>query len=89
MRFFTADFRAPVAVKIEAGKTQAIPLARLAGGFRGASEYAYWTEPGEYTLVVKYVTAVSPAPEGLKADESGFARVTLPSEAIKIKVEEK
>jgi hypothetical protein len=86
---FTAIFIGPRPVKIEAGKSHAIPIAKLSGGFRGASEYSYWTEAGDYSLAASFVTGISPAPEGLKADESGFAKVTLKSEPIKIKVVEK
>jgi hypothetical protein len=86
---FTAIFIGPRPMKIEAGKTHSIPIAKLSGGFRGASEFSYWTEAGDYTLAASFVTGVSPAPEGLKADESGFAKVTIKSNPIKIKVEEK
>jgi len=86
---FTSDFRVPTAVKLEPGKSLTIPLKGLIGGFRNASEYTYWTEPGEYTLTAKLKTGISPAPEGLKAQEDGFAPVTIPSDSIKITVEGK
>jgi hypothetical protein len=89
MLAFTTDFRAPEATKLAPGKTYEIPVKSLRFGFRGASEMVFWTDPGEYTLTANYATALSPAPEGLTKDESGFARVTLVSEPVKIKVEKK
>lgn len=89
MLFFTADFRGPKPMTLEPGKSYSIPIKALVGGFRGASEYVYWTEAGEYTLTAHFKTGVSPAPEGAKADESGFAPVTVKSDTIKIKVEGK
>jgi hypothetical protein len=86
---FTSDFRIPVEATLAPGKSASIPLKSLTGGFRNASEYTYWTEQGEYTLTVKFKTGISPAPEGLKPDESGFAQVTIPSDSVKVKVEGK
>jgi hypothetical protein len=85
---FTTDFRGPKPIKIEAGKTHSIPLTSLKYGFRGASEMAYWTEPGEYTLSASIKTGISPAPKDTKAQD-GFGVVTLTTEPIKIKVEAK
>jgi hypothetical protein len=85
---FTTIYFAPQAVKLEPGKNVSIPLKGLIGGFRNASEYTYWTEPGEYTLTAKFNTGISPAPEGLKVEE-GFARVSIPSDSVKITVEGK
>jgi hypothetical protein len=82
----TQEFRTPKAVKIEAGKTHSIPLTSLKAGYRGISELAYWTEPGEYTLSASIKTGISPAPKDIKA-EDGFGMVTLKTEPIKIKVE--
>jgi hypothetical protein len=86
---FTSDFRVPEATKLEPGKSLTMPLKGLIGGFRNASEYTYWTEPGEYTLTAKLKTGLSPAPEGLKAEEGGFAPLTIPSDSVKITVEGK
>ena len=86
---FTREFRLPVAVKLEPGKTATVPLNGLIGGFRNASQYSYFTDPGEYTLTAKFTTAVKPAPEGVKADEEGFARIVVPSNTITLKVEGK
>jgi hypothetical protein len=89
MLFFTADFRGPEAVKVAPGKSYSIPVTSLVGGFRGASEYTYWAEPGDYELTAILKTGISPAPEGLKKDESGFAPVPIRSGTVKLKVEGK
>ncbi len=86
---FTAIYHVPQAIKLAPGKSLTMPLRGLTGGFRGASEYTYWTEPGEYTLTAKLNTGISPAPEGIKAQEDGFARVAVSSDSIKIMVEGK
>ena len=86
-RFFTRIFIAPKPMKLAAGKTHTIPLTKLQYGFRGVASSAYWTEPGEYTLAASFNTTLKPAPEGAKPDAQGFARVTLKSEPVKIKVE--
>ena len=46
----TREFRLGEPVEIAAGKTYEIPIKQLKYGMRGISTYAYWTEPGEYTL---------------------------------------
>ena len=46
----TREFRLGEPVEIPAGKTYEIPIKQLKYGMRGISTYAYWTEPGEYTL---------------------------------------
>lgn len=86
---FTQEFRLPKAVKVEAGKAVELPLKSLTGGFRGASEFSYWTQPGEYELVAALATAVSPAPKGAEDAGDGFGRVRVASKAFKITVEEK
>jgi len=83
---FTTDFRGPVPSTIAAGKKFEMPISRLTHGFRGASMYSYWTEPGEYTLSATLNTGISPAPKGSK-EQDGFGVVKLTSSAIKIKVE--
>lgn len=85
---FTADFRLPQAIDLPAGKTLEIPLGGLVSGFRGASMYHYWTEPGEYELIARWKTGVAPAPKGAM-DNDGFGVVTVASKAFKITVEAK
>jgi hypothetical protein len=76
---FTADFRLPKAVTLAPGKSYDVPLKRLVDGFRGASRYVYWTEPGEYTLTATYQLS----------DADGGKGALLKSAPVKIKVEEK
>ena len=71
---FTADFRLPEAVKLEPGKTLTIPLKGLTGGFRNASEYTYWTEPGEYTLTATLKTGISPRPRDSRPRKTASLR---------------
>jgi len=86
---FTTDFRLPSSMTLEPGKKTTIKISSLTYGFRGASQMAYWTEPGEYTLTVKFHTSIKPAPKGTKAGQDGFARTIVASEPIKVTVEEK
>jgi hypothetical protein len=83
----TADFRIPKVMTLAPGKTYEIPIKTLQHGFRGISKTSYWTEPGDYTLIARYVTAISPAPKGTKEAEKGFGSVTLVSAPIKIHVQ--
>ena len=86
---FSANFIGPQTMKLAPGKSHTIQLTSLRYGFRGASRRAYWTDPGEYTLAACFKTAISPSPQGLRADETGFVKVALKSEPVKIKVEKK
>jgi hypothetical protein len=86
---FTTIFIGPKAVTIAPGKTHAISVTSLKYGFRNASHMAYWTEPGEYTLMASLRTGISPVPKGSKETRDGFGEVTLTAEPVKIKVEAK
>jgi hypothetical protein len=86
---FTQEFRLPKAVKVEAGKTVELPIKSLAGGFRSASEFTYWTQPGEYELTATITTGVSPKPKGADDAGDGFGKVSVASKPLKITVEEK
>ncbi len=86
---FTQEFRLPKAVAVAAGKTVELPIKSLTGGFRGASEFAYWTQAGEYELVATIATGVSPKPKGADDAGDGFGRVRVASKPLKITVEEK
>jgi hypothetical protein len=86
---FTTDIRLPEAMTLAAGKTHSIPFASLQYGFRGTGMRAYWTEAGDYTLAATFKTGIKPAPKDAKNLENGFAKVTLTSEPVKIKVEAK
>jgi hypothetical protein len=89
MLAFTSDFRLPQAVKVAAGKTVELPIKSLTGGFRGASEFNYWTQAGEYELVTTVTTAVSPKPKGAEDADDGFGKVQVASKPFKITVKEK
>jgi hypothetical protein len=90
---------------IEPGNVFRLPLKSLAVLDRyRAGEASYWTKPGEYSLTVRYHTAISPAPKGVKpavwlgpirvgddpkAKSKGFGQVTFTSNTVKLKVVEK
>ena len=76
---FTADFRLPKGVTIEAGKTHEIPVKVLADGPRGISRLVFWTGPGEYKLTATYTLA----------DRNGGKGAELKSEPTRIVVAEK
>lgn len=82
---FTTEFRMPKFMSLEPGKSHSFKLTKLVSGFRGASTWHYWTEPGEYTLTARLRTAVRPVPPGAK-EIYGGARVTLTTEPIKVNV---
>jgi hypothetical protein len=77
---FTADFRLPKAVTIQAGKTHEIPVKVLADGSRGFSRLVFFGGPGEYKLAAKY---------RLAKDANGEQGPELKSEPVKIVVAEK
>ena len=85
----TREFRAPVATTLAPGKTASMDIKSLSFGVRNKSKFAYWAEPGEYTLGATFTTAVSPAPKDAKDVQDGFGKVVLTAEPIKLKVEAK
>jgi hypothetical protein len=46
-------------VTLAPGEEYALPIHRLVYGSRNNVRYAYWTEPGEYTLTARYTAALS------------------------------
>jgi hypothetical protein len=46
----TMEFRIGNPLTLAAGKSADIKISSLAFGMRGISKYAYWTEPGDYTI---------------------------------------
>jgi hypothetical protein len=82
---FTADFRSPNFVSLEPGKSHVFKVSTLRSGFRWASIWHYWTEPGEYTLTARLQTGIRPIPPGV-TETFGGARVTLASTPIKVQV---
>ncbi|HEX4610655.1 MAG TPA: hypothetical protein VH092_20865 [Urbifossiella sp.] len=84
----TREFRIPQEIKLDAGKTHALPVKMLKSGTRGVTHYGYWTGPGEYELTATLKTGVSPAPKGAQVND-GFGVVTLTSAPFKLSVEGK
>src|SRR5262249_23293862 len=84
----TADFRGPTSTTLAPGKSHTFTLKRLEYGSRGASDAAYWTEEGEYTLSATLETGVSPIPKDAKEYrfDRAFGHVTLIGAPIKLKV---
>lgn len=85
----TREFRVPRPLTLAPGKKHAIDVKSLRYGMRGISQQAYWTQAGEYTLTAKFITGISPPPPDSKNVAEGFARVTLTSNPVKLKVESK
>ncbi len=71
----TMEFRIGNPTTIPAGKTADIKISSLAFGMRGISKFAYWTEPGDYTITAT-----------LTYGTSGEKQGTLTSGAAKVKV---
>lgn len=88
---FTTEFRGPGTIKIEAGKSHVIPLNSLYSGFRGQARESSWTQPGEHSLTVNLVTAVSPIPRGAKPSniDKAFSKVVVTSNTVKFEVADK
>jgi hypothetical protein len=57
----TMEFRIGKPTTLAPGKSMEIKISSLAFGMRGISQYAYWTEPGDYTLTA---TLTYGTPEG-------------------------
>jgi hypothetical protein len=68
-------------VTLAAGQSHILPIRRLVFGKRGAVEYAYWTQPGEYTLTARYRTLVAAAPY------RRWETATFSSPPLKVRVE--
>jgi RNA polymerase sigma factor (sigma-70 family) len=89
----TSDIRKPFTVPLAAQSSYTLRVQSLVYGWRD-NKKAYWTEPGEYTLIAHYQTAVSPPPPGSKKADStygqgGFGRVLLTSAPVKLTVKAK
>lgn len=81
MRFFTQEFRAGKVVTIKPGETHSIPWKKLAYGHRGAEFSAFWTEPGDYTLVATLILPDDPMDVGKPG------KLELTSAEVKIRAE--
>jgi len=84
-------------ITLKAGKTYEIPLSSLRCGVRGRTKNVYWTRPGEFTLTASLRTGfkIEGGQRGgrmgqyLNQTDDDFEGITLVSNAVKLKVEEK
>jgi hypothetical protein len=60
----TMEFRIGKPVVIAPGKSHDVKISSLAFGLRGVAQSAYWTEPGEYTLVATQVYGLADNKQG-------------------------
>jgi hypothetical protein len=80
----------PQKVTLAPGKTRTLPIKSLmTARLNREGSASYWTEPGAYTLIATYKTAVSPVPKGAKDNGQGFGSVTVTSAPVKLKVVQK
>jgi hypothetical protein len=86
---FTQEFRSPKAETLAAGQTVSFRMTELTSGFRGRSQFAYWTEPGEYKLTCTFTTAIKPPPVGSTDTMDGFGKVQIQSAPLTITVNPK
>ncbi len=87
-QIFTREFRLPTVETLKPGQSVKISLESLQFGFRMAEKRAYFTEAGSCKVTAELQTGIKPPPPNRKVDRQGFARVTLKSEAVTIKVVE-
>ncbi|MBM4068609.1 MAG: hypothetical protein FJ271_06640 [Planctomycetes bacterium] len=67
-------------VRLAPGKSAVLPIERLVYGSRNHIQYAYWTEPGEYTLSIRYRAEIA-------ARDARERTVWVQSEPIRILVQ--
>lgn len=85
----TMEMRPPKVVTLGPGETFDLPISKLEFGDRGDSVRAYWTRPGDYSIVPSLETAVRPAWPGTTVDGEGFGRVMLAGPPLRIHVDPK
>jgi len=85
----TMELRAPKVVTLGPGETFDLPITKLEFGERGDSVRAYWTRPGDYSIVPTLETAVRPAWPGTSVDGEGFGRVMLAGPPLRVHVDPK
>jgi hypothetical protein len=83
---FDSDIRLGRRSILQPGKSFDFPITSLTHGFRGMSDFTYWSAPGGYTLTVSLHTEILPAPKGAREGEQGFGRVTLTAPPVKLRV---
>lgn len=85
----TMELRAPKVVTLGPGESYDLPITKLEFGERGDSVRAYWTRPGDYSIVPSLETAVRPAWPGTSVDSEGFGRVMLAGPPLRVHVDPK
>ncbi len=89
---FGAAFLIPKTIVLGPGQSYALPIGRLIYGSRQRMRCAYWTQPGEYTLAIRYKAALSPPPRGAPRarvdghEEGEIGFVLLHGEPIRVTV---
>jgi len=76
---FQADFLTPKTISLKPGQIHHLDIRHLVYGSRGNTWAAYWTEPGDYTLKLRYKVAVS--------QNRDVRFVTLQSPPVQIQVQ--
>jgi len=83
----TMELRLPKVVTLGPGETFELPITKLEFGERGDSARAYWTRPGDYSIVPSLETAVRPAWPGTSVDSDGFGRIMLAGPPLRVHVD--
>jgi len=83
----TMEMRPPKVVTLGPGETFDVAITKLEFGERGDSMRAYWTRPGDYSIVPSLETAVRPAWPGTAPDGEGFGRVMLAGPPLRIHID--
>ncbi len=71
----TMEFRIGKPTTLAPGKTMDIKISSLAFGMRGISQYAYWTEPGDYTLTATLTYGTTDEKQGKVASAPAKLKV--------------
>ena len=85
----TMEMEPPRVVTLGPGETHDLPITKLEFGERGDSVRAYWTRPGDYSIVPSLETAVRPAWPGTHVDGEGFGSVMLAGPPLRVHVDAK
>lgn len=83
-RLRTMDMRESPPLILAPGKSHSFRFNRLASGFRGDSDVAYWTSPGDYRVTVRWKTPIARGAGIMRGDD--WSEATLTSNAVTVKV---
>lgn len=74
-----AAFLMPRTVRLAPGQATSLPIEQLVLGKRESIQYAYWTEPGEYVLSIRYraVVALNGADARQIAQENATVKIQV------------